>query len=130
MDKKSRLEEYQKELEKDVELNIQNIKDKGLMISSIRAKWIRYFYKEKEFLDKLKYAKNTHSRKLANNINKQAKSKFPTLNINEDPQLLKINSAIKQTEYCIDFIDKAFNIFETFNFQIKNVIDLIKLEVF
>ena len=134
--KNSRLAKYQEEFDEDVEVNIRNVKDKSMLISSIRAKWIRIYFKERDMLDKLKEAKTVYSRQLANqtSVNQRAAVAFltppsvPFGSVELDPGLTKINTELKNSEYCLDFINKAFNVLESFNYQIKNVVDLIKLE--
>ena len=125
----SRLEKYQKEFDSDVEVNMQNIRLKSSTVSSIRSKWIRYHFIEKQLLDKLRNTKNIYSKQLVKNISAKANVKFASIGVNVDPKLEKLNKAIKQTEYCLEFIDRAFNVLETFNFQIKNTIELIKLDL-
>ena len=41
------LEKFKKELESDVKLNLTNIREKSLLVASIRAKWLGYYMNEK-----------------------------------------------------------------------------------
>lgn len=122
----TRLQEYIKEFSEDVKLNLQNLKDKSLMISSIRAKWIRYYFVEKTLLDKLKNAKIDYSKQLAKSVS--TTTAFPSVAPSQDAGLIKLLGEIRNSENCIEYIDKAFNVLDTFNFQIKNSIDILKLE--
>ena len=51
------LSRYIKELEEDVQLSVANLREKSLTCSSIRAKWLAYYYKEKENLTRIKNTK-------------------------------------------------------------------------
>lgn len=122
----SRLQTYYDEFAEDVKLNTNNLKDKSLFISSIRAKWIRYYFIEKALTDKLKAAKMEYSKKLAGNIS--ISEAFPTAIPQQDAGLIKLNEELLTSTRCIEFIDKGFNVLDTFNFQIKNAVDILKLE--
>lgn len=122
----SRLEQYNIEFTKDTDLTIQNLKEKSLLISSIRAKWIRYYFEEKTLNDKLKTARIDYSKQLAKNVS--TVSAFPSIAPDQDSGLTKINNEIRNSDRCIEFIDKTFNVLDNFNFQVKNVVDILKLE--
>lgn len=132
IDSNSRLKKYIDEFTADTTVTIQNIKDKSMLVSSIRAKWIRYYFIEKELNDKLKNTLVIYSKQLKANRLSSANTQsafFPTINTAEqDEDLQKIKSEIRKSDNCIEYINKAFNVLENFNFQIKNVIDIIKLE--
>lgn len=122
----ARLQQYIDEFDDDVKLTIQNLRDKSLLISSIRAKWIRYYLMEKALSDKLKITRTEHSKKLAKTIS--ATNMFPTVVPEQNEGIVKLNTEIRNSDLCVEFIDKAFNVLDNFNFQIKNTIDIIKLE--
>jgi hypothetical protein len=121
-----RLQKYIDEFNDDIKLTVQNLRDKSMMISSVRAKWIRYYFMEKTLCEKLKAAKTEYSKKLAKNVS--STNMFPTVIPEADSGLTRLNTEIRNSEMCIEFIDKAFNVLDNFNFQIKNTIDIIKLE--
>jgi len=81
---------------------------------------------EKTLCEKLKAAKTEYSKKLAKNVS--SANMFPTVIPEADGGLTRLNTEIRNSEMCIEFIDKAFNVLDNFNFQIKNTIDIIKLE--
>lgn len=123
----TRLQAYIKEFDDDIRLNMQNLQEKSMLISSIRSKWIRYHFLEKSAVDKLRAAKQQYAKTLIKQPNMS--SMFPTVGtVEHDDKLIKLNTEIKNSEYCIEFIDKAFNVLDNFNFQIKNAVDIIKLE--
>ena len=127
MDLNSRLDKYIKEFDDDVTLTISNIKEKSMMISSYQSKWIRYYFQEKALNQKLKDAKIEYTKQHANKVT--FKPTQSTLIAQEPDQgLVKLNQEIKNSELCIEFMEKCMDVLDKINFQVKNVIDIIKLE--
>ena len=128
MDLNSRLEKYIKEFDDDVQLTISNIKEKSLMVSSYQSKWIRYYFQEKHLNQKLKDAKLEYTKQHANKLSfKPTQTVMPQIQ-EQDQNIVKLNNEIKNSELCIEFIEKSMAVLEKMNFQVKNVIDIIKLE--
>ena len=128
MELNSRLEKYIKEFDEDVQLTISNIKEKSLMVSSYQSKWIRYYFQEKHLNQKLKDAKLEYTKQHANKLSfKPTQTTIPQIQ-EQDQNIVKLNNEIKNSELCIEFIEKSMAVLEKMNFQVKNVIDIIKLE--
>ena len=128
MELNSRLEKYIKEFDEDVQLTISNIKEKSLMVSSYQSKWIRYYFQEKHLNQKLKDAKLEYTKQHANKLSfKPTQTVMPQIQ-EQDQNIVKLNNEIKNSELCIEFIEKSMAVLEKMNFQVKNVIDIIKLE--
>ena len=51
------LAKYIAELDDDVKLSLYNLREKSLTCSAIRAKWLSYYYKEKENFARIKSTK-------------------------------------------------------------------------
>lgn len=128
MDLNSRLEKYIKEFDDDVKLTISNIKEKSLLVSSYQSKWIRYYFQERSLGQKLKDAKLEYTRQHANKLSfKPTQTVMPQIQ-DQDQNLVKLNTEIKNSDLCVEFIEKSLAVLEKMNFQVKNVIDIIKLE--
>lgn len=128
MELNSRLEKYIKEFDEDVQLTISNIKEKSLMVSSYQSKWIRYYFQEKHLNQKLKDAKLEYTKQHTNKLSfKPTQTVMPQIQ-EQDQNIVKLNNEIKNSELCIEFIEKSMAVLEKMNFQVKNVIDIIKLE--
>ena len=52
------VEKLGKELLEDVQVNLMNVRDKSMTVSTIRAKWVMKYFKEKEVVKRLKSAKS------------------------------------------------------------------------
>lgn len=130
IDLPERLNNYINEFDDDVKINMTNVKDKSMMITSIQSKWIRYYFAEKTLNQKLKDAKVEYSKQHANKID--FKSQLPGMSSQmseADQKLVKLNNEIRTSEMCLDFMEKSMAVLDKINFQIKNVIDLVKLEI-
>lgn len=125
------LSKYIKELNNDVKLNSFNLREKSLLCSSIWAKWISYLFLEKENLQRIidakqKILKNKTSPNAQTSI---LKMKSEDKIAENDENMKKLNVLFKNTQDCIDYIERALNILSSFGFNIKNAIDALKLQL-
>ena len=126
------LSNYIKELESDVKLSEFNLREKSLLCSSIWAKWISYLFLEKENLQRILDAKQKIIKQKSSKSNIQdsiLKLKSEDKLIENDSTLQKLNAMFKQTQDCIDYIERALNVLNSFGFNIKNAIDALKLQM-
>lgn len=123
------LNNYTKELNEDMKITKMNIHEKSLMVSSLRVKWLNYYFKEKENFQRIKKAKDTILKsKIGNNNNSILKMKSEDIISENDERIKKLNILYERVKTNIDFLERAMNILNDFGFQIKNCIDLYKLE--
>lgn len=119
------------EFNSDVEINIHNIREKSFLVSTIRAKWLARFFKEKENLERIKKAK---AKILQQKINTSQTSesilrlKSENAIAQNDETIQKLNAMAKITQDNIEFIERSFSILDNIGFQIKNCLELLKLE--
>lgn len=121
------------EFNEDVRLNLSNIKEKALLTSTIRAKWLARYFKEKENLERAIELKNKIIEKKLNNPNAQSKNSLIRIKEEKDlsrndENVQKLNQVIAQTKKNIEFIERSFPILDGFGFSIKNVIEILRLE--
>jgi hypothetical protein len=123
------LNNYTKELNEDMKITKMNIHEKSLMVSSLRVKWLNYYFKEKENFQRIKKAKDTILKsKIGNNNNSILKMKSEDIISENDERIKKLNILYDRVKTNIDFLERAMNILNDFGFSIKNCIDLFKLE--
>ena len=124
------LNKYIAELNEDLELSVMNLKEKSLMMSTIRSKWLAYLFKEKENLSRIKDAKG---KILSSKLNDKSSNSSILRLKNEDTiskgdeTIQKLSKMQKVTESNIDFIERSMNILNDFVWQVKNSIEIIKL---
>ena len=49
--------------------------------------------------------------------------------VENDENIKKLNVLFKNTQDCIDYIERALNILNSFGFNIKNAIETLKLQM-
>lgn len=126
------LNSYVNEFNDDININLTNIREKSMLVSSIRSKWLMYFFKEKENLDKIKTKKHEIlEKRLTDVVPNQTESILKIRNeekLANDKNIKLLTKLENNTKACLDYIEYAMNILNDFNFQIKNSIDILKLE--
>lgn len=126
------LSNYIKELNFDVKLTEFNLREKSLLCSSIWAKWISYLFLEKNNLQRILDAKQ----KILKNKTIASKTQDSILRMKSeeklsenDENIKKLNALFKNTQDCIDYIERALNVLNSFGFNIKNSIEALKLQM-
>lgn len=126
------LSNYIKELNFDVKLTEFNLREKSLLCSSIWAKWISYLFLEKDNLQRILDAKQ----KILKNKTIVSKTQDSILRMKSeeklsenDDNIKKLNVLFKNTQDCIDYIERALNVLNSFGFNIKNSIEALKLQM-
>ena len=123
------LSNYIKELDEDVKLTIFNLKEKSLTCSSIWAKWISYLFLEKDNLQRIIDAKQKIiKKKTSESQSSMLRMKSEDKISENDENIKKLNLLHKNTQDCIDFIERALNVLNSFGFNIKNSIEALKLQ--
>jgi U3 small nucleolar RNA-associated protein 14 len=125
------LNNYTRELNNDMKLTKMNIHEKSLMVSSLRVKWLNYYFKEKENLQRIKKAKDKILKtKLGNGKVSTSVLKMKSEDVlsENDEQIRKLNSMNDRVKTNIEFLERAMNILNDFGFSVRNCIDLYKLE--
>lgn len=126
------LKNYIKEFQDDVKLNEFNLREKSLLCSSIWAKWISYLFLEKENLQRIIDAKQKIMKSKAGNSKLQdsvLKMKSEEKIAENDENIKKLNVLFKNTQDCIEYIERSLNVLSSFGFNIKNSIEALKLQL-
>ena len=119
--------QYSDELKEDLNLTLSNLREKSLTTSSMKAKWVGYMAKEKEALQRLSSLRADYQRTLlAKNKGGNAFDKLKTAN-QDDETLKKIDATRKNVELSLEIIMQAITALSEFGYNIKNAIEVIKL---
>lgn len=124
------LASYIKEFNEDVKLSLATLREKSLMCSSIWAKWLQYLYKEKENLQRISDAKKkVMQRKMSEskNVDSVLRLKSEDKIMESDETMRKLVGLSKNTQTNIEYIERALGVLQNFGFQIKNCIEVYKL---
>lgn len=125
------LSNYIRELNNDVKLSISNIREKSLTCSAIWAKWISYLFLEKDNMQRITDAKQKILKTKMNQLKMKdslLKMKSEDKISENDENMKKLNMLQKNTQDCIDFIERSLNMLSSFGFSIKNALEALKLE--
>lgn len=125
------LAKYISELEDDVKLTVSSLREKSLTCSSIRAKWLSYYYKEKENMARIK---STKAKVLKQKMS-ESKCQDSVLRLKAEESIAKDDETMKKlsklaevTQSNIEYIEHAMDILANFGFSIKNAVEVLKLE--
>lgn len=124
------LASYIREFNEDVKLSLHTLREKSLMCSSIWAKWLQYLYKEKENLQRISDTKKkVMQRKMSEskNVDSILRLKNEDKIMESDETMRKLTMLGKNTQTNIEYIERALGVLQNFGFQIKNCIEVYKL---
>lgn len=122
------LNKYMDELATDVNLTMNNIREKSLTVSTIRSKWLGYLFKERENLSRIKDVRSAILKKNADSSTSALRLKSEDKLAEGDEKLQKLAVLQKNTEANLDYIERALNILNDFSWQIRNLVEVLKLE--
>ena len=123
---------YRKELENDTRISKLNLQDIQMMLPGIKHKWAARLINHKVELSKKKAliikAKETIVEKqLSNSTIKMSR---PSLEKNAERHetVISLRKSIKNDEYIIMYLNMIEPILKSMTFDIKNIIEIMKLE--
>lgn len=118
---------YSNELKEDLKLTMSNLREKALTTSSMKAKWVGYMAKEKDAMQRLMAIRADYQKSiLAKNKGGNAFDKLKN-STQEDETLKKIDATRKNIELSLEIISQAIASLTEFGYNIKNSIEIIKL---
>lgn len=125
-----KFQKYKEAIEKDLKLDQFNIHNKVNEIPSLKHYWVGKLIESKIELKQLQRKKN----ELIKKVN-EAEEIGLKLSINEakkalakSPVLAEINENIEDLEMVIEYLEKVEKIFSSTTYDIKNAIELMKME--
>lgn len=123
------LDKYREELARDTELGIRNLREKSLTLSALEAKWAGYYVVEKKQLKRVQEMRQKYvSEKAAKDMaGKDAFGRMKQAAV-PDENLRKMDKIRNDLELCIEFIHEAMGIMRNMTFNVKNSIEVFKME--
>lgn len=121
---------YKNAIEKDLTITRLNLEEKALQVPAIKHFWVGKLIEAKRNLRKLEDEKKEILKQV--NDNKDIMLELSKASINKmivnSPKIQEINNKIKDTEEIIEYLTYCEKIFNYMGNDIKNIIDLIKME--
>ena len=137
-----RLEDYMQEASSDLKLTEMNIKEKSLMRSSLGAKWCRYKFEEEKYIKVLKNNIETLREEIKKKLYEKQNISITSadanrqrlINMDAEKVLIKTKEyqeykkEIDNQEDIIRLIDETQKLISQFGYDIKNALEVLKLE--
>ena len=126
------LEEYILEMEKDTEFDDFSIKDTQMKLPAIKHKWVGRLIRHKNDLNKTRYERQDLVKTIAQKIITNSPYKITEASAEKasykhnDVQIL--SEKIKEYELIIEFLEKTERILSSMTYDIKNLVEIMKLE--
>jgi beta-glucosidase/6-phospho-beta-glucosidase/beta-galactosidase len=131
-DTSSLLEKYNEEIKKYVTVDELNMKQVQLDLPNIRHFWVgKLMFHKQEILKLKKLTKQARS-KIVEQISRESPVGIPSKSledtINNHPTMLRIYEEIAHHEILVEYLSKIETNFRSLSYDIKNLIEIVKLE--
>lgn len=109
-----------------------NLKEKQLMLPGMKHRYATIYIRTKASMDKLHLERKRLIRQVVDEINRESPVKLSIIAAEklaaEHETVSEINLKIKNSELILEICEKAEKILSSASFDIKNLVELIKLE--
>lgn len=121
---------YKEELEKDLKIDQFTIGDKVNQIPHLKHFWVAKLIESKIELKSLQKRKNELIKEITEKTKAELQLSLSSTNniINKAPVIVEINEKIEELELVIEYLEKAEKIFSSMTYDIKNSIEILKME--
>jgi hypothetical protein len=128
----SLIEKYNEEIKKCVTVDEFNMKQVQMELPNVRHYWVgRLMYHKQEIL-KLKGLRKQALQKVSDRVQAElpvgVSSRTVSVATDTHPVMIKIDSQIAEHELVVEYLGKIENNFRSLSYDIKNLIDIVKLE--
>lgn len=126
------LEKYIKEIDEDLRITEFNIKDASLKSPGRKHYWVSRLIHHKRNLMNLEKERNSLIKKISKELQHQAPVKLTQISLenavsHSDP-VKEINDKIVNEKLVIEFLEKTEKTFSSLTYDIKNIVEIMKLE--
>jgi hypothetical protein len=126
------LEDYIKELENDLKIDELTLKEYQLKLPGIKHKWAGRYIRHKLELNDLKKKRERIKKAVVDQVQEQSPVKLalPVIErtAEKHSEIVEIDSQMKQVELTVELLEKAEKTLSSASYDIKNLIEIIKLE--
>jgi len=126
------IEKYDNEIKDDAHMDRFSLTDKQMSLPGIKHKWVARLINHKDQLYKLKKIKKLSKMKLINNLQNTSNVALSKIVLDkkadEDTSVKEIQDKIAEEELIILYLEKVETILRAMSFDIKNLVELIKIE--
>lgn len=126
------LEQYIKEMGVDVDLDEFNLKEVQMKLPALKHKWVGRLIRAKGELERLKSSRDNTIKMIAQEMIDTATYQVTLATAQKAAEkhsnIKNIDESIKENRLIVDFLEKGERIFSGMSFDIKNIIEVMKLE--
>ncbi len=126
------LESYIDELSEDVQIDEFNMKDVQMKLPSIKHKWTGRLMRAKMDIDEKYRQKYKLTERVAEALIKESPVSLSTpmarKTAEDHSDIRKISAEIKELKLIVEFLEKTEKTLSSVTFDIKNIVEIIKLE--
>ncbi|NBW58131.1 hypothetical protein EBR43_10215 [bacterium] len=126
------LEEYIKELEEDLKIDEMNLKEYQLKLPGIKHKWAGRCIRHKLELIDIKKQREIHKKNIIEKIQEQSPVKLalPVVErtAEKHSEVIEFDNKIKQLDLIVELLEKSEKTLSSTSYDIKNIVEIIKLE--
>jgi len=126
------LDDYIKELENDLKIDELVLKDYQLKLPGIKHKWAGRCIRHKLEINELRKKREKLKKTVVEQIQEQSPVKLALPVVERTAEkhsdIIDIDNQIKALELIIELLEKAEKTLSSTSYDIKNLIDIIKLE--
>ena len=126
------LDQYIDEIEKDLQINEFNLKDSSMKTPARKHYWVSKLIRHKKNLLILRKQRDNIKREVTEKLIEESPVKI-TLPVAEKAsykheKMKEISEKINEEELIIEFLEKTEKTFSAVGFDIKNIIEIMKME--
>lgn len=128
----SLLEQYITELAKDVEIDDFSLKESQMKLPAIKHKWVGRLIRHKKDLFKIQSDRRTLVKSLVDKIKTSSEYAMTTPAAEKlaekHDKVIEFDEKLREMDLVVELLEKCDKIFHSMSFDIKNLIEIIKLE--
>lgn len=128
------LDKFKEEIVEDVKVDELNLLDKQMMLPSLKHKWVARLIDAKRELNRL----NRKKKQLRDSVLEQFKKEgippgIPKANIDKkidsSETIMNLQEEIEEKEIVVEYLEKVETIFKNMSFDLKNIVEINKMEM-
>lgn len=128
----SLLDQYIDEIEKDLQINEFNLKDSSMMVPARKHYWVSKLIRHKRNLLSLRQQRDVIKKEVVKKILEESPVRV-TMPIAEKAsykhdKMVEVSQKISDEELIVEFLEKTEKTFSSVGFDIKNIIEIMKME--
>ena len=126
------LQDYGAELQEDLDIDDLNITDKQMKLPSLKHKWVARLIKHKNEKGKLQELRKEAIEKIVDQIRENQPISISEKGLRakaaQHEVIIKIDSKLRRHDLIIDYLERVEVVCRSMTYDIKNIIEIQKLE--